>query len=119
MGAATWRVSWPERDMSVFHAPQDRRKQKEGRWAGPTCRKTDVRVAERKATILLDGAKDVVELKRRIPESFYERSEGHREDVGMLEHDDEYHPARRRRIPRHWRSDEDSERDSVCLEGYW
>ena len=24
----------------------------------------------------------------------------------------------RRRIPRHWRSDEESERDSVCLEGY-
>ena len=75
-------------------------------------------MAERKATILLDGAKDVVELKRRNPESFYERSEGHREDVGMLEQDDEYHPARRR-IPRHRRSDEESERDSVCLEGYW
>ena len=25
----------------------------------------------------------------------------------------------RRRIPRHWRLDQESERDSVCLEGYW
>ena len=75
-------------------------------------------MAERKATILRDGAKDVVELKRSNPESVDESLPGHREDVAMLEQDDEYHPARRR-IPRHWRLDEESERDSVCLEGYW
>ena len=44
-------------------------------------------MAKRKATILQDGTKDVVELKRSNPESFDERSEGHREDVAMLEQD--------------------------------
>ena len=44
-------------------------------------------MAERKATILLDGAKDVVELKRSNPESFDESLPGHREDVAMLEQD--------------------------------
>ena len=35
-------------------------------------------MAKRKATILQDGTKDVVELKRSNPESFNERFEGHR-----------------------------------------
>ena len=43
-------------------------------------------MAKRKATILRDGAKDVVELKRSNPESFDERLEGHRGGrVAMLE----------------------------------
>ena len=44
-------------------------------------------MAERKATIPWDGAKDVVELKNSNPESFEKRSDGHREDVAMLEQD--------------------------------
>ena len=34
-------------------------------------------MAKRKAAILQDGAKDVMELKRSNPESFDERVEGH------------------------------------------
>ena len=39
-------------------------------------------MAKRKATILRDGTKDVVELKRSNPKSFDERLEGHRSGGG-------------------------------------
>ena len=98
MGAATWCESWPKRetykkntripqDMVCLVAPLSctsrQKKTERGTFGKPDqCRKTDVRMAKKKAIILRDGAKDVVELKSSNPESFDERLQGHRGGCG-------------------------------------